>query len=220
MTTRARTLRRRRRDAGYTIVEVMMALGLLTTGIVGIVAMEKTSILGNASARNLDAARTVASTWIERLRADGVAWTDAGGMPNIGNTRWLKAVGADFPTVTPPEGVWFVPDTDPNATDGISETADVRGQDTAAPSEVAFCTHVRLTQLLPTMVRAEVRVFWLRDSGYGKGQGTNANAESGTLNGADLCNADPAYVDAISDEVRRYHFVYVSSAILRNDAAS
>ncbi|MBI4704621.1 MAG: prepilin-type N-terminal cleavage/methylation domain-containing protein [Deltaproteobacteria bacterium] len=191
------------RDRGYTMVEVMMALAVLTIGATGIVAMQRTSLLGNTRARNLDVANAIATTWIERMRLAAVQWTDGGGTPNLNTVPYLSIVGSDFPTVNPPEGVWFRPAEQPLA--GISPAADVRGMDTFNPAQEAFCTHLRIAQIQPTSIRVEVRVFYLRDQG------------GGTLGGDRLCSDSPAVIAAVDGALSRYHFVYAATAVVRND---
>ncbi|HEY3594788.1 MAG TPA: hypothetical protein VGL13_12980, partial [Polyangiaceae bacterium] len=77
-----------------------------------------------------------------------------------------------------------------------------------------FCTNVRLSWLYgpppavppPYLIRAEVRVYWLRD---GAGGVIEANKT--------IC--DPSINLAnVSTATSRYHFVYVTSAIAENMA--
>jgi len=192
---------------GYTVLEVMVALAVLTIGTAGVVAMQKTTVLGNARARDLGTANAIAATWAERLRADGLVWTEVAGLSNLGNTRWLNVVGTDFPTITGNEGQWVRPAAD--WTSGISYQANVQGLDTEpvdTNAEAGFCTNLRLTQMLPTMIRAEIRVFWLRDRG------------GGTASGKPLCDADATYLTDVGAARDRYHFVYLTTAVLRNDS--
>jgi len=48
-----------RNDKGFTLVEALVALMILTIGILTLITMQTTSIKGNAKARNL----TTAATW-------------------------------------------------------------------------------------------------------------------------------------------------------------
>lgn len=208
---------RRALIAGYTVVEVMMAMAVLSIGATGVIAMQKTALLGNLRARNLATASAIASAWVERLRIDGVRWTiDGAGVNTIAATTYLSIVQNDFPQVTAPEGVWFTPAANPPdpALAGVQPTKDVRGMDTAVPTEQGFCTNIRLTQVLPNMIRAEVRVFWLRNQGGGSEQ-------TGTLAGQPLCPVNnQAFLNndlTTAQAQERYHFVYLSSTILRND---
>jgi type IV pilus assembly protein PilV len=209
-------LRGRGRDgsAGYTVVEVLMALAVLAVGATGIIAMQKAALIGNTRARNLTTASTIASAWLDRLKLDALWWRKAtNGTSTINKTRWLKVVGEDFPTKTGDEGTWMRPALDMAA--GYSPLADVRGVDLTDENSahVAFCTHVRLTQLMPTMLRAEVRVFWLKNQGS-----SVSDAYAGTINGNKLCASDGGYVGAVGAATNRYHFVYMSAAVLQSGA--
>jgi hypothetical protein len=89
---------------------------------------------------------------------------------------------------------------------GASPQANVQGLDTFTDGEAAFCTNIKLTQMLPTIIRAEIRVFWLRTLG------------GGTAGGLGLCDASAGYIAAVSTSRDRYHFVYLTTAIMRNDS--
>jgi Tfp pilus assembly protein PilV len=195
----------KRRNRAYTVLEVMIALALLTVGGAGVVAMQKTAVLGNARARDLATANAIAATWAERLRADALQWTDIGGVNYLDNTRWLKVVGKDFPTIAGNENVWIRPTED--AATGVWYQANVQGLDTSVAAEAAFCTNIRLVQLLPTMIRAEIRVFWLRNQGGGTAVANTA-----------LCSNAAAYLTAVGSARDKYHFVYVATSVLRNDS--
>jgi prepilin-type N-terminal cleavage/methylation domain-containing protein len=202
-----------KKSLGYTIVEVMMALAVLSIGATGVVALQKTAVIGNVRARNLASANALAASWIDRLRVDGLRWrVQQNGINTIvGSTAWLTSVGTAFP----PAGAsnWIVPN--PVATNALAAVeigADVRGFDDNDPADQGFCVAYKLTQLLPNMIRADVRVYWLRHQG------------GGTVNGTgDVCRTGLAYQDALDVTVgstnadRRYHFVHLSTAILRND---
>jgi prepilin-type N-terminal cleavage/methylation domain-containing protein len=190
---------------GYTVLEVMVALAVLTIGGAGIVAMQKGTLFGNNSARNLATANAIAATWAERLRTDGLQWTAVAGNNTIGDTRWLNAVGADFPSIIGNEGKWLRPSED--AASDVWYQANVQGLDTGTAADAVFCTNIRLVQLLPTMIRAEIRVFWLRDQGGGT---------IGTGNA--LCSDSPSYLADLGPARSHYHFVYLTTAIMRNDS--
>jgi prepilin-type N-terminal cleavage/methylation domain-containing protein len=193
--------RARRPSAGYTVLEVMIALAVLTIGSAGIVAMQKGTLLGNTRARNLATANAIAATWAERLRADGLRWTDIAGINNLPSTAWLKVAGTTFPPVGEPD--WFRPE--PDVDTGVSYQANVQGLDTDVAADAAFCTNIRLKQLLPTVIRAEIRVFWLRTPG----KGSVAD---------ELCPDGTTDLVAIGKARDRYHFVYLTTAVLRNDS--
>jgi len=191
---------------GYTIIEVMLALTLLAIGTSGIVAMQKVTTIANRDAKNLVLANQVARTWMERLHADSVQWNHPSSLQStsdLADTVWLRNVGGD----------WFRPADDVMG----SPTFDALGNDVRDTSLAAgagvFCTNIRLAWLYgppspspPYLMRAEVRVYWLRDGGGGVIDPAKTICDPGI---------DPA---TISPAVDRYHFVYVASAIAQNMA--
>lgn len=148
----------RRSAAGYTMVEVMMALALLGLGATGIAGMQKTVILGDTNARNLATANAIASAWADRLQADAVGWTATLGKTS---TQWLKNAAA------PGSAAWF----NPAVTGYVAGASDIVGGDilvaSAGTTPQGFCTQVRLSNLStsPTgVIRAEIRVVYQRQS--------------------------------------------------------
>jgi type IV pilus assembly protein PilV len=190
---------------GYTVIEVMIALTLLAVGASGVIAMQKVTAIANRDAKTLVVANQVARTWMERLRADATQWNHPSPIDpasDLNDTRWLKNVN----------GIWFRPTDDvvgsPSA-DALGN--DVRDTDLAS---AIFCTNVRLTWLYgsaaasnpPFLMRAEVRVYWLRAGGGG-------NVEAGKT----ICDAG-VDITKVGAAVDRYHFVYLTSAIAQNMA--
>jgi prepilin-type N-terminal cleavage/methylation domain-containing protein len=203
----------RHRRRGYTVVEIMIALTLLGIGTTGIIAMQKVTTVGNRDAKNLVIANQVARTWLERLRTDAVQWnhpSPVNAVADLNDTKWLDHV----------DGTWFRPAEDATTTPVRAAAADALGNDVSdanidsATNGAIFCTNVRLTWLYgapptvppPYLVRAEVRVFWLRDGAGGSLQAYK-----------NIC--DPAITPAeVSPAVDRLHFVYIASAITQNMA--
>jgi prepilin-type N-terminal cleavage/methylation domain-containing protein len=194
-----------KRGRGYTVIEVMIALTLLAIGTSGIIAMQKVTSVNNRDARNLVIAGQIARTWMERLRADSVQWNHPSASrttDDLNETTWLNGNI---------NGTWFRPDDNPRG----SPTFDAFGNDVPDVSAAngVFCSHLRLTWLYgpppdpppPYLIRAEVRVFWMRDGADGPASGTY------------LCDPN-ATVAAIASAVQTYHFVYVTSAIQENMA--
>jgi type IV pilus assembly protein PilV len=202
---------RPRRRHGYTVVEVMMALAVLSIGATGVVAMQRATLLGNVNARNLATATAIATAWLERLDVDALRWRiNPTGLNTIAQTSIINLVGDDFPNISGQEGQWVRAPALPAL--GYSPMADVRGYDTSVDSNTAYCTHIRLTQLMPNMIRAEVRVFWL------KNKPNQSTLNAGTINGKPLCVNDAGIIGAVGTAQNRYHFVYLMGALLRNDS--
>lgn len=193
---------------GYTVVEVMISLAILAIGTSGIIAMQKVTAVANRDAKSLLIANQVARTWTERLRTDAAKWNYPAGQilaDDLNDTQWIKAISTQ-------PGQWIRP---ADSAFG-SFAADTFGNDVAANSPAAvYCTNLRLTWLYgppsafpggPFLIRAEVRVFWLRDGGGGVIDAT-----------LPLC--DPTITVAnIGAAIANYHFVYVATAIAENIA--
>jgi type IV pilus assembly protein PilV len=146
---------RRAAARGYTAVEVTVALALLAIGASGIIALQKITLQSTTNARNIATANQIAVTWAERLRADATMWNNPVGGNDLADTTWLQLA-------TAPPGTWFVPaSTAPRG----SAWANIEGRDIYPGSGGlgAFCTHLRLVRIYPSMIRAEVRVFWRRN---------------------------------------------------------
>ncbi|WP_441287874.1 type IV pilus modification PilV family protein [Sorangium sp. KYC3313] len=155
---------RRAAGRGYTLIEVMAALGVLAIGATGVLALQKATLISNTNARNLTIANSIAITWAERLRVDALQWNDPMRVPDISSdTDWLAlSTTAPFTKVTPTE-----------ITALGSPSADVLGADIypGDTSASAFCTHVRFRQftdpvsgtpIWDSLLRAEIRVVWER----------------------------------------------------------
>jgi type IV pilus assembly protein PilV len=172
---RARSHRSAHRSAprGYTVIEVMMALAVLTLGASGVIAMQKATLISNTNARNLATANTIAQAWVERLRTDALSWNEAGGTQDLPSTAWLNAAVNSAPVSG---GGWIQPLPAVLPLGGQpagAPVADVMGADLFAGKDlalaVAFCTQVRLTRFSTAgnfsgVIRVEVRVIWDRRS--------------------------------------------------------
>ncbi|MFO0758813.1 MAG: prepilin-type N-terminal cleavage/methylation domain-containing protein [Byssovorax sp.] len=193
----------RRRRGGYTVVEVMMALAILTLGASGVIAVQKAALLGNTNARNLATANAIAKSWVERLRTDALVWNAPGNGDDIGETSWLKQSDPNNPNQP-----WLTPNEVLAPALAGSPDSDVLGVDIfpadPGPPASAFCTQLRFTRfpqnVLPAyrkMIRAEIRVFWERS-----GKPID-------------CAIAP---NPVEGDVGRYGFVYVTTAVMQNTA--
>jgi hypothetical protein len=201
-------LARRARRAGYTAIEVMLAMTVLMIGTAGVMTMQKAAVQANLDARKLDVANSIAHDWLERLTADAMQWTlpsnSVAGAANLVNTKWLSL----------PWGVWFLPAL-PGAfpaAEGSSPAFDILGRDLPAPNVTSaiFCTHVRLDQMAvdvsgnPSLLRATVIVFWPKQL-----------VQSTPTPGGNCTG----YFDVAADEAANpgtWHIIYASTAIRKN----
>lgn len=203
---------KRRKQQGYTIVELMMAIAVFAIGVSGVIAMQKVTLASNRHAKNLAVANRIAQAWMERLAADATQWNYPGprnpsAASDLTDTDWLQEVDN--------EADWFRPDYIPTQEFGPGFTAlgapiDTTGNNPATP---AFCTHIRLSWLNRDnqgavgngLIRAEVRVFWQRE---GNGGAVDQNA---------LCSVATDPVE-LGKHPELYHFVYQASAIRQEPA--
>lgn len=190
-----------------------MSLLIFSIGVTGVIAMQKVTITSNQHAKDLAVATQIAQAWMDQLHADAIAWNHPSvrqATNDLADTAWLSSV-------SPTNVDWVRPDY--IAARNFGPAFDVQGNpinigtDTTTP--VKFCTHLRLSWLYQpdaatsTMVgnglmRAEVRVFWLRD-----GQAWPNNRS--------MCDVSQN-ANAIGADVSRYHFVYNVSAVRENTA--
>jgi prepilin-type N-terminal cleavage/methylation domain-containing protein len=185
---------------GYTAVELLMALAVFAIGISGIISLEKVTVVANQHAKNLAIATQIVQSWKSQLTVDAALWNNpspATARPDdLDQTGWLTQADSQ-------KGVWFQPAYIPERLFGPA--FDALGNVVTDPKEtqqIQFCTHLRLTRVYPSdtgagLIRAEVRVFWLRD-GQADGQ---------------FCNATTSTPTAIGQAITTYHFVYQTTAI-------
>lgn len=199
----------RRIQRGYTAVELMMAISIFGIGVAGIISMEKVTSVANQHAKNLAIATHIAESWLDMLATDAVSWNhprtaDAINYSDLTDTVWLQSVLPNADNAAN----WFVPVYSGTAAGGrnFGPAFDALGAPVnPATGTVAFCSHLRLSWLYqPTkdgngLIRAEVRVFWLRD-----GQPFAQN----------MCTT--ASVGAIQGATSTFHFVQKITAIREN----
>jgi len=200
--------RRFQRQAGFTLLEVMMALTVLAIGMLGVVALQASTIGSTQDAQMFTVANSVARTWVQRLQRDAARWNHPStysATDDIGDTVWLKKVGA---TPTPQ---WFRPGK-PGVTDpiepGASAAFDLYGRDVKMddPDNSIYCTHLRLRRLYPDLIRAEVRVFWKkrRMANYARYDGHKMTSG--------LCSSD-GNEETIGQDTDNFHWTYMVTAI-------
>lgn len=193
--------------AGYTVVELLMAVAVFAIGVSGIIAMQKVTIVANRHAKDLTVATHVAEAWADQLAVDAATWNHPSqrqpGLRDITDTVWLE--NAVEPTADP---AWFLPAYDTLRRFGPA--FDVHGKPidvTSGAADARFCTHLRLSWLQPDtagngLIRAEIRVFWLRD-------------DAAPLNANPVCDAG-TLPNLVKPD--RHHFVHYVTAIKQNTA--
>jgi prepilin-type N-terminal cleavage/methylation domain-containing protein len=194
--------KRLRRQRGYTAVELMMAVSIFGIGVAGIMAMQKVTAVSNAHAKNLAMASHIAEAWLDNLSTEATLWNSTNSLSNLSSTLWLRHVG----TTQDAAANWFLPDYSTTLLFGPAFDALGNPIDTAVnPGAVAFCSHLRLSWLYQPgadgngLIRAEVRVFWLRDGQRFAGSFCAAGTEP-----------------QVNGDANTFHFVQKITAIREN----
>lgn len=181
------------RGRGYTAVELVMAIGIFAVGVTGVFAMQRVTSGANAHAKNVAIATFAAESWLERLAVDATVWTQAAPLAS-GNTTWLDLLA----TATTTD--WILPAASGSFGPGFDPLGAY-----AANTAASFCTHIRLTRLLPEpngLIRAEVRVFWPKPGPRWTGATSYCPASASTT--------EVATVGSATDN---FHFVYKTTVV-------
>jgi len=167
------TRRQTRRREGYTLVEVMMALGILAAGATGILALQMAAIRGNQEANEFATATRTVQLWLDRYRMDALSWR-TGGLDTtpsaalFANTEYFRTmppVGASGWATPPAAAAGSFPDADQLSFHGNPQPAP------GSPLPV-FCTQSNLTWVYAgTAIRVHVRTDWRRPSPHAAARG-------------------------------------------------
>jgi len=159
--------------AGFTLVEVMIAVGIMTVGSLGILSMHSAVSGANRSAQEMNTAIAITERWIERIERDSLSWSRQGlNTSEMAGTAYL----APLATVVDTTG-WFRPlPADADESYGFNYF----GEDTRNAGQIKYCTNLQLSWLRQgSSARVDVRTFWYR-SGHIPGNATHPNWVSGT----------------------------------------
>jgi type IV pilus modification protein PilV len=72
-----------RGEGGFTLIEIMVSMALLVIGLLGILALQMTTVKGNRVSRELDRARVLAAEVMEDVRAKDISTDTGGSYPNV-----------------------------------------------------------------------------------------------------------------------------------------
>jgi len=215
--------RSRRWSRAYTIVEVIIALSVLAVGGMGVVALEKFTVLGALNARGIASATAVADGWIGLLQSEAALWNDGANadytdMPILGTALSAANRGTwiTIPTL-PASSLWEAPNTPPGGTPIYGDTS----------GNIFFCTQIRATWLgaaasgasadnaLPTdVVRVDVRTFFAKN---GRPITTECTAWLASDVTTLLATPNATLSDgAINRSRYEYGFVFTSGTVRRN----
>ncbi len=191
---------KRANNRGFTLIEVMMAMSVMTIGALGIMSMQQASTRGNMSARQMTVASQSTQLWLDRTRRDAVGWNQ----PNV-----AAIAGTSILSNLPAAGSsgWFTPaPTMPGESAGF----DWFGNEVAL-AQGRYCTQLNLTWVISgQLVRVDARTWWHR---RGNGDGDTSFAD-GTL----FPNCGTGSEAAVTGELEtsaapRLHSVYASTLV-------
>jgi prepilin-type N-terminal cleavage/methylation domain-containing protein len=181
---------RRTKREGFTLIEVMIAVGIITVGSLGILAMQSATIRGNAEARQMSIATQRTRTWMDRLERDALSWNRSGVEPaNRFGTRFLQ-------NVTPPTAipVFAPPDPVDEATGALMRSgASFAGIDVEDAAGPVYCTHIELSWAVQgELIRARVRTTFHRQNGEEFALSTSCTTNADAVS-ANLASATPDF---------------------------
>jgi len=163
-TTHTAVRGKRSMEQGFTILEVLMAVLVLTIGIIGIIGIQTISIVSARATNNMRNASVLAETQLERLRRDSVLW--------VRSIGWDSSSSLGRAMASP--GNWVRPAAEPAVDDvtynqlGLPKLPESTrlGDGAATYSQLNsnFCLFYRVTRLGDeSLGRVEVRVVWARN---------------------------------------------------------
>lgn len=216
---------RRHVRAGFTLIEVMVSLGVMMVGTMAVIALQQQSIRANVHARQMTIAMQIAQRWMERLKEDAHTWTsvgtDAPGVTTaLASTVFLKqqltgmsAQPGEFKPLLNALGSWTLS----NAFDQFGRDMPPQGSVPAgSPSVHTFCASYRPAWIwFGQLMRVDVRVWWARDVTRAASP-LNISTDFPTEAGA-LCGGDDAKLRPGGTQYDWYHVVYLPGAIRVNE---
>ena len=177
---------KRRKQSGFTLVEVMIAIGVMTVGSLGILSMHQAVSNANMNAHEMNTAIAITERWMERIERDALSWTEEGtNTTSLNATEYLSALAGQVSGTA-----WFTPTIN---TAGESAAFDYFGADKALDdASVKYCVNLQMSWLRQgTAARVDVRTFWYR-GGHMAGGATHPKwVAGGDFRGAE-CDAATA----------------------------
>ncbi|MBC7170925.1 MAG: prepilin-type N-terminal cleavage/methylation domain-containing protein [Polyangiaceae bacterium] len=149
-------MKRKKQRAGFTLLEVMIAVGLMTVGALAIMAMQQAATRGNIEARQIGTATDITSRWVERLRREAIGWNQTG--------ETVPAAAGTLAAINGAPNTWFRAPAATFAGD-VGPAFDWMGLPLANPAgqAISYCTFVRLRWVSTgSSMRADVLTWWHR----------------------------------------------------------
>lgn len=191
---------------GFTVVELLMAIVVLSTVTFGIMAFERGIVRSNEQSRNLTAGMAVADYWMEHARTEALLWRTnaATDLADAARTPMLNAVTDALLAVPGASTGWL--DVPPA---GASPRFNRHLEEWTIGSPPAvdvgeFCAQYRITVLTPApdeLLRIEVRVLWYK-VGVDRTADWAVCPSAGMLSGG-LPNIEKVHMVQVASTLRR-----------------
>lgn len=171
--------------SGFTLVEVMIAIGIMTVGSLGVLAMHQAVSGANRTAHEMNTALVVTERWVERIERDSLSWSAQGiNTTELNGTDYLSEIAGQVSSTD-----WFRPV--PTTTDE-HYAADYFGIDTDVSADIKYCTNLRVSWVRQgSSARVDIRTFWLRE-GHMPGSASHSQWVSGSAFRGASCDAATA----------------------------
>ncbi len=159
---------RARSKLGYSIIELIIAAAIATSGLYASLALCMSALEGNSKARDSAMAQNLAEHVIATIQGEAAFFWLSNPPEKANQTRFIKhVIQTANPVVGDSSGWRLVPGRELHAD---KRTGDLGGDTThydlgmileLRPEHAPrYCAHWRLTVLNPSLLRAEVRVAW------------------------------------------------------------
>jgi Tfp pilus assembly protein PilV len=136
-------MRARDRQAGFTLMEIMISLLVMILGMVGVMALQMTTVKGNRASRMLDRAVELVGQEMEDLRGYTTAKIDPASCNGACPT---------YPAVTTADGVTYTRSYTVTAISNQSTLVLVTATVTYPDDQDSTSTHTQSMQMLRTTV--------------------------------------------------------------------
>ena len=173
-----------RTTSGFTLIEVMIAIGIMTVGSLGILSMHHAVSGANRTAHEMNTAISITERWVERIDRDALAWSEEGiNTSALNSTDYLKELAGSQASTG-----WFTPS--PSDT-SESFRFDYFGRDDPGGSSTKYCVNLQMSWVRPgSSARVDIRTFWYRE-GFIPGHSHSKWVEGSAFRSAD-CDANTA----------------------------
>jgi prepilin-type N-terminal cleavage/methylation domain-containing protein len=192
-----------KRTHGFTLIEVMLSLAVMSIGAAAMFALQGLVARSNLYSKQITVATQIAEVVVERLKIDAMNWTAAGSETSpataLSNTVYLADIGSNANT-------WIPLDTNngfshSSAFTALSENIAPADLSTRA-DEIAYCAAIKLAWAVTgDSIRADVRVWWQRGS------------MPGGMEQFGLCDANLDSLDPGGANEENYHAIYMSTVL-------